>query len=271
MTSRGNYHEEKGTHMGASRDFTAGARSGTATLTRPAAPHRRPRTGAPTQQPGGRRVAPHTPRVARGGRLGSQQVVSVRGRRVGVQGAAKKKVSTLSAAAVLLLIAGVVCAMALSGLATSQSFTIQQLQSRERELQAAVESLNRDLEDVSSAGEIAQRAAEAGMVVPGHPGILAVDEAGEVHEERAADPEAATEIIDVNGAPTRADGATSDRDATRRLGDNLTSVPGGNVLGSGGAPENSTPENTAPEDTPAPANTAPRNLAPYAPNVPSDR
>ncbi|SDR87336.1 hypothetical protein [Corynebacterium timonense] len=273
--------------MGASRDYTAGARAGTATLTRPAPTRRRPRMYAPASAPHptpGRtasapRVAPHVPRGARGGRLGSQQVVSVRGRRVSVPENTKKRFSSVTIVAVPLLVAGVVFAMMLSGMSTNQSFTIQQLQSRERALKAEVESLNRDLGDVRSTGQIAQRAAEAGMVVPGHPGILVVDEVGEVHEQRAADPETTSTIIDVNGAPTRANGATSDRNATDELGDSLTSVPGGNVLGRNGARGTSAPENTTPEDVPAPAERAPINpapaerapinLAPYAPNAPS--
>ena len=114
--------------MGASRDLTAAARSGTATLERPAERRARTTTARTTAAPHTvRRYAPHAlhPRNTRGaGRLGSKQVVSVRGRRVGEVSEIKRTFSTMSAIAVPLLILGVLIAMFLSGLSTSQSFTL---------------------------------------------------------------------------------------------------------------------------------------------------
>lgn len=247
-----NHAEGRGNHMGASRDYTAGARSGTATLTRSDTRTRRPREAAPSP----RRIAPHIPHSPGRGRLGSRQVVSVRGRRVGVPTAAKRRFSTVSAVAIPLLVAGIVLAMVLSGASTNQSFTIQQLQTRERALSNEVESLNRDLEDARSSAEIAQRASAAGMVVPGEPGILAVDEAGAVTEQRPADPEASTRVVDVNGTAPGSGRASSDREATSEIGDRLTTVPGGNVLGRDRAAQPAAPNSQG-------------NLAPYAPNVPA--
>ncbi len=279
MTSRINPTTDgRDTHMGANRDFTP-ARGGTATLTRPGSrthgdASRRPEAYAPT--PRARPVAPHVPHAARKGRLGSKQVVSVRGRRVTVASETRRKFSTVTLIALPLLVAGVVLAMFLSGLSTNQSFTVQQLQNRERNLSNEVESLNRDLEDLRSSAEIAQRGSEAGMVVPLQPGIIANDGNGGVNEQRPADPGKVQKVMDVNGAPVQAGRASSDRSATRDLGGNLTTVPGGNVLGRGtaqpgtqpGAPAANQPAN--PQDA-QPAAPAPQrsNLAPYQPNVPA--
>lgn len=247
--------------MGASRDLTASARSGTATLERPAV--RRPRTTTSrttaTPQPA-RRYAPHAlhPRNTQGvGRLGSKQVVSVRGRRVGEVKEVKRTFSTMSVIAVPLLILGVLIAMFLSGVSTSQSFTIQELQARERALSNEVETLNRDAENVKSSAEIARKAADAGMVVSHVPGILSVGADGAVEETRPFNPDATQKMTDVTSADGQRgteDRATSDRDATARVGDSLTSVPGGNVLG----------QNTPPVPEAAPPAS---NLAPYAPRV----
>ncbi|WP_165164149.1 hypothetical protein [Corynebacterium qintianiae] len=255
--------------MGASRDLTAGARSGTTTLERPAvrrtrpAQPRTPGVDQPVQAP--RRYAPHAlhPRNTQGsGRLGSRQVVSVRGRRVGEVNEVKRKFSAVTAIAIPLLILGVIIAMYLSGLSTTQSFAVQELQARERQLNNEVETLNRDLENLQSSAGVAEQAAQAGMVVSHVPGILAVDAEGTVHEERAFNPEATQKMTDVTAAEgerAREDRATSDRAATAQVGRNLTELPGGNVLGH----ENG--------DTAAPANSgAPvENLAPYAPRIPS--
>ena len=190
--------------MGASRDLTASARSGTATLERPAV--RRPRTTTSrttaTPQPV-RRYAPHAlhPRNTQGvGRLGSKQVVSVRGRRVGEVKEVKRTFSTMSVIAVPLLILGVLIAMFLSGVSTSQSFTIQELQARERALSNEVETLNRDAENVKSSAEIARKAADAGMVVSHAPGILSVGADGAVEETRPFNPDATQKMTDVTSA-----------------------------------------------------------------------
>ena len=129
----------------AARDTRGGARA--TTLTRDGSA-RANRTDTPKRRrtlPG---VKPHVPHSSGRSRLGSQQVVSVRGRRVGTV-SAPSRFSAVSAIALPLLVIGIAAAMLLSGVATTQTFTIQNLQSRERELANEVESLNRDLEDLS--------------------------------------------------------------------------------------------------------------------------
>lgn len=220
--------------MGASRDFTS-----TAVLER----GQRTRT-VPPQTPLPRRSRPIPPPS----RLGSRQVVSVRGRRV-----AEVKRTTLLAKlvslSIMLAIAGVAVAMWLSGVSTQQTFQMQVLQSQDRQLSNQLETLNRDLENVRSSAEIARRAGELGMAVPSQPGILAVQENGDIVEQRPADP-ATSPIIDVNGAPVRPGQASSDPDAIDELGDNLAAIPQAERL-----------------QAPAPVE---RGVLPYAPNVPTE-
>lgn len=220
--------------MGASRDFTS-----TAVLDR----EQRVRT-APRETPLPRRRRP----VPAPSRLGSRQVVSVRGRRV-----AEVKRTTLLAKlvgiSIALAVGGVAVAMWLSGVSTQQTFEMQGLQSQERQLSNQLETLNRDLENVRSSAELARRAGELGMAVPSQPGILEVQGNGEIIEERPADP-ATSPIIDVNGAPVRPGQASSDPAAIDELGDNLEAIPQAEQL-----------------QAPAPVD---RGVAPYAPNVPTE-
>ncbi|MDK8822318.1 hypothetical protein QP980_00340 [Corynebacterium coyleae] len=232
----------------ATRDTRGGSRA--MTLTRDGSA-RTSRTSAPARRRTMPGVKPHVPHSRGRGRLGSQQVVSVRGRRVGTV-AAPSRFSAVSALAVPLLVIGIAIAMLLSGVATTQTFTIQQLQSKERELANEVESLNRDLEDRRSAAEIAQRAAGAGMVVAGEPGLVEVMEDGRAEERRPFNPEKVAKIVDVNGEALRQGRASSDDRATRELADALTQVPGGNQ-----APPR-------PQQAPQVA-----NVAPYQANVPA--
>ena len=136
--------------------------------------------------------------------------------------------------------------MILSGIATAQTFAIQKLQATEQQLANEVESLNRDLEDRQSAASLAQRADAVGMVVPGEPGVVAVDETRHAEEQRPYNPESATKIVDVNGTGSPASRASSDERATKELEDSLTQRPGRSAE-------------------------APRiaNLAPYQANVPA--
>ena len=78
--------------------------------------------------------------------------------------------------------------------------------------------------DSLNAPEIARRAGELGMAVPSQPGILAVQENGDIVEQRPADP-ATSPIIDVNGAPVRRGQASSDADASDERGDNRALLP----------------------------------------------
>lgn len=231
----------------AARDTRAGSRGTTLTRDSRTRTTRAPRRSQP-MQPGVKPHVPHTSQAKARGRLGSQQVVSVRGRRVSTT-ATQSKFSAVSSVALPLLVAGIIGAMILSGIATAQTFTIQKLQSQERALANEVESLSRDLEDRRSIAEIAKRAEAAGMVVASEPGIMAVDEMGKAQERRPFNPEAAVKLVDVNGEPVRSDRASSDDRATRELGDSLTQRPGSNVLG-------------GQSDSPRIA-----NVAPYQPTV----
>lgn len=246
----------KGTRtMRASRDFTTGDDFGTATQVlergRSVTPQRRPRRDersvlsrggmglTRTLEP--TRTSPTKEgRYSTGnrGRLGSRQVVSQRGRRL----TEIKKVtlfSRLSGIAIAMLITGVVLAMWLSSVSTSQTFQIQRLTATESQLSNQIETLNRDLENVRSSADVARRAAESNMGVPVAPGIVEVKENGDITERRPA--EAGTEsIIDVNGAPVRPGQASSDPNATEDISDSLEAVPSGrdgHAGGEGPAPD----------------------------------
>lgn len=222
--------------MGASRDFTAGAGrahpSGTAVLERTESRTRAQATAVPTRgfvppapfrQPAERDRTQASPR-----RLGSRQVVSVRGRRT----QPLKAVGLLpkvSAIAFVLLVGGIVIAMWLSGVATQQTFKINSLVAQESQLSNQLETLNRDLAHVSSSAEIARRARELGMVVPDQPGILIVEGNGDITENRASDG-TVSPMIDVNGDPSKPGQASSDPKEIDELADNLEAVPQGEQL-----------------------------------------
>lgn len=262
--------------MGASRDLTAGNTSGGSTALLERTPQRTPRRPERTrtaQGPNGLRprIAPHVPRGPR--RLGSKQVVSVRGRRVNTT-EAKRKFSKMSLMALPLLILGIFGAMLLSALSTQQTFTIEQLQSQERKLNNEIETLNRDVEDSRAAAQIAAKADEAGLVIPVQPGILNVGEEGKAHETREADAGKTVRVVDVNQETIRVDQATSDRKATRDIADNLSALPQNSLpAGRGAAPSlPGTGDQSAPA---APAQDAQpalngREAAPAAPAVPAD-
>lgn len=275
--------------MGASRDLTAGYDTGaSATLldetgrteptyidttrddTARAAGRSSARTTVPHSPTGYRpRVAPHVPRT-KPGRLGSKQVVSVRGRRVNEQPAeAKNRFTAVSLIVLPLLVLGVVVAMLFSALSTQQTFAIQQLQGNETRLNNEIETLNRDLENLQSTAEVARRASDAGMVVPVTPGIVDVENDGTVSERRQADG-ATQSIIDVNGAPVRPGRASSDPDATADVSDSLEARPQNSRPAPIDRPDqqrNEAPASNAPAPAPAPA-PEPAGL-PYAPNVPA--
>ena len=94
----------------AARDTRGGSRA--MTLTRDGSA-RTSRTSAPARRRTMPGVKPHVPHSRGRGRLGSQQVVSVRGRRVGTV-AAPSRFSAVSALAVPLLVIGIAIAMLLS-------------------------------------------------------------------------------------------------------------------------------------------------------------
>lgn len=241
--------------MGASRDFTStavldrGQQAGKSTR----APEK-PRTPQ-TPLPGRRRRPVPAPT-----RLGSRQVVSVRGRRT-VAIRRSTLLMKLVGISVVLAIAGVAVAMWLSGVSTQLTFRMQTLSAQDQQLSNQLETLNRDLENVRSSAELARRSGELGLEVPVQPGILAVGADGVIVEERPADV-TTRPLIDVNGAPVRPGQASSDPDAIRELGDNLEALPQAERLRapeeSAGAPYG---QGVAPYE---------RNVAPYAPNIPAE-
>ncbi|MDK8898492.1 hypothetical protein QP999_11165 [Corynebacterium sp. MSK004] len=215
-------HERTHT-MGASRDFTTGADAtvqGTALLERG-----RRTTPLPSRTP--HRGTVPTRRVGsglRGSRLGSKQVVSNRGRRVAQPTRVNGLFARLSFTAIALLITGVAAAMWLSGLSTSQTFKIQELTAQESTLDNQLETLNRDLENVRSASDVARRAHEAKMGIPVQPGVVEVGADGNIEHKREATPDMES-VIDVNGEPVRPGQASSDPNATANMSDNLNARP----------------------------------------------
>lgn len=215
-------HERTHT-MGASRDFTIGADTtgqGTALLERgrrtTPLPSRTPHRGTVPTRRGATSL--------RGSRLGSKQVVSNRGRRVVQPTRVTGLFARLSFIAIALLITGVAGAMWLSGLSTSQTFKIQELTAQESTLDNQLETLNRDLENVRSASDVARRAHEAKMGIPVQPGVVEVGADGNVEQKREATPDMDS-VIDVNGEPVRPGQASSDPNATANMSDNLNARP----------------------------------------------
>lgn len=247
-------HHERIPTMGASRDFTTGsdyAGQGTALLERG-----RRTTPLPSRSPHRSTVPPRRKSDGlRGSRLGSKQVVSNRGRRVVHKPKNNGLFARLSVIAIALLITGVVGAMWLSGLSTSQTFKIQQLTAHESTLNNQLETLNRDLENVRSSSDVARRAHEAKMGIPVQPGIVEADGEGKVQEKREATPEMES-VVDVNGEPVRPGRASSDPNATANMSDNLNARPnlhngvprGEDVEQEAPAGQETYPEESAPAD-----------------------
>jgi hypothetical protein len=156
-------------------------------------------------------------------KAGSQQVFSNRGKRIVRQRVDPSRIRFVLALT-LLLGAGVFIAMMLSKISTEQSFEMQELQHNESTLQNQVETLNRDLQNASATAEIARQAKDLGMVIPDQPGILAKNESGDIHEQRA--PGTVTRpIVDVNGQQVRPQVASSDPKATNEVSQRLNEAP----------------------------------------------
>lgn len=154
-------------------------------------------------------------RTAYRGRTGSRQIVSRRGRRL-TNTTEDKSALRFAALAIGVFVIGIVLAMVLSGLSTSQSIELSEARRQEQSLRDNLEVLERDVEYQRSTAEIARRAAEFGMVNVERPAILVTDENGVVHEVRPGSPEH-QRIIDINGAAVRPDAPTSNPDETRRV------------------------------------------------------
>ena len=149
------------------------------------------------------------------GRTGSRQIVSLRGRRL-TNTTADKSTVRFAVGSIIVVVLGIMLAMGLSGLSTSQTFQLSEARQEEQRLRDGISVLERDVEFQRSTAEIARRAAEAGMVNVEQPAILVVGEDGAVHEVRPGDP-AHQRIVDINGAAVRPDAPTSDPAETDRV------------------------------------------------------
>ncbi|WP_246846883.1 hypothetical protein [Corynebacterium sp. sy039] len=221
MTMTQGRYQQSARYSHVSRDYSAQTVGGVGTLAplRHAPERSTPRSGVRTLP------RPHRePRLLQK-KAGSRQQFSYRGRRI----VEKKKTDPHTVRFLIaitgLLIAGVFMSMMFSGWTTTASFELQKLTSKEKTLDNQIETLNRDIEQASATAEIARRAQEMKLVVPQQAGVLAADEHGAIVEQRPAEQDTRP-IIDVNGNPVRASGATSDPAATREVGGNLNAVPG---------------------------------------------
>ncbi|HIW92702.1 MAG TPA: hypothetical protein H9870_13700 [Candidatus Corynebacterium avicola] len=153
-------------------------------------------------------------------RRGSQQQLTVRGRRVAVRQPRNRALVWTVVLMLALLVAGTALAMYLSGRSTEQSFQLNKAQETSSTLSNEIESLNRDVEDASSTQNIATEAARLGMEVPGQTGVLNVED-GAVDETRAADNSSNRPITDINGE-VRNQGPSSDPESTGNAGENAS-------------------------------------------------
>lgn len=158
------------------------------------------------------------------GRLGSRQVVSVRGRRVTHGRVTARRISRVGVISTLLLLCGVAIAMVLSTAAAQQTFQIQDLSAQATQLGNQIETLNRDLESSRSTANLTRTADSSGMVVPEQPGIIGVGEAGvELWREPGAE---TRRIVDINGSgPVKAHAPSSDPRSTAEIGGTLERRP----------------------------------------------
>ncbi|MCF4006278.1 hypothetical protein L1O03_03675 [Corynebacterium uropygiale] len=238
-----------------SRTGTRNWSTGTAFAPRP----QKPATGLPRREETRRRQ----------GRLGSRQVVSVRGRRIGSVRVTHRWVK-IAGLIVTMLLGGIALAMYLSGVTTQQAFEMQQLTSQESQLENQLETLHRDLADKSSASELARRAQEMNMVVPVQPTVMGPDENGALVEQRPGD--ATTRpVIDINAETSSQHTASSNPADTRNMADRLAAVPHGERLPSQGQntpAQTVDPQAQAPGDAqaaaPAPSQNQP-GRTPYPP------
>ena len=205
--------EQSGTRVGGSRAVRTGAvRTGSA---RPGSRVVSARVAGGTARPVSPVENPASPRtLRRTRRLGSQQQVSVRGRRI----APVKSQSALknwAVAAVAAFLLGIGFTQYLSGVTTEQSFQIAESKEQSTALSDQLESLERDVAVAQSGGNIAAEAAKLGMVAPQQPGILSV-EGDKVEERREMAGDSNRPVVDVNGNQ-RQPGATSDPNKTNNV------------------------------------------------------
>lgn len=214
------------------------------------------RPARPRQGSSGTRTVPAR-RQRRTGRLGSQQRVSVRGRRVVPIERTNSSMVRWVVALTAMFVLGISAVMYLSGVTTEQSFQINDARQRSAELTNQLETLERDVAMAQSSSHIAEEASKLGMVAPSQAGILDV-KGDKITERRASDPAATRPVIDVNGN-VRPQGATSDPEETNNIPGLAPNSPAGAEAqangGNAGLPYASRQEGRAP--APAPAAPAP--------------
>lgn len=202
------------------------------------------------------------------GRLGSQQRVSVRGRRVQPVKRSNPRVVRLVSFFVLACLIGTASVMLLSGLTTEKTFQVTDAEAKSKTLANEITTLERDVEKAKSAQNLSAKAAEMGMVVPGQAGILE-SKGDKVNQRREADNAKDRRVVDVTGKQ-RTREATSAPDETRNVPGLAPSSPAGaaatNNMNSGDVPyANQRPGAPAPEGDRQPAPPAGNPAPPAAP------
>ncbi|WP_296104530.1 hypothetical protein [uncultured Corynebacterium sp.] len=211
------------------RDVDTAGRSSARTMTRTASHDQRAETPVRSRREGNNlrsssRSVARKKRTSTAKRMGSRQVISVRGRRV-VSEERRVKRTTIQfiVVCILLIGVGVGVTMYLSGVTTQQSFAIQKAKDKKTTLDNELEGLHRDVKNASSNSEVAKKASEDGMVVPDQPGIMTVNPDGSVVENRAADPSKTHEIHDINSGADPKAKASSDPEKTKNTSSSATS------------------------------------------------
>lgn len=198
-----------------------------------------------------RRLTRDTPTPSRGvqqprrrfeRRLGSQQVVSIRGRRVESPKADPTLVRRI-VVVTLMIVVGLTVAMILNGRTTEQSFTIRDLGIDRATAENQIETLHRNITASKSTGEASEYAARKHMVIPSAPGLLEVHPDGVTDERIAARPGETRPIIDVNVEATKPRPNSGSR-ATTEVRQHLEPVP---IQRGGQAPERAHPAAATPQ------------------------
>lgn len=210
-------------------DVDTAGRASTATMTRTTSRERRAETPVPSRRQknnfhSSSASVAKKKRTSAAKRMGSRQVISVRGRRV-VSEERRVKRTTIQFIVICILFIGlgVGVTMYLSGVTTQQSFAIQKAKDQKTTLDNELEGLHRDVKNASSNSEVAKKASEDGMVVPDQPGIMTVNPDGSVVENRAADPSKTHEIHDINSGADPKAKASSDPEKTKNTSRSATS------------------------------------------------
>lgn len=208
-----------------SRDLSDSAAYAVGTLPREQRTQAAPGHTIPHRVRHPRQLQPQAPKPKQKRRFqhqaGSQQILSIRGRRV-LQQRIDPATVTFMVLATFAVVAGLVLTMFVTGITTQQSFRIQNLREQNTVLNNQLETLNRDLADVSSTSNLAQQAATLGMVLPVQAGILSVDAEGNVVEQRAASAETQP-LVDVNSLAAAANAASAEETAEAAAQDDAAS------------------------------------------------